>query len=235
VVPTRLLTVTFDAHDPAHLARFWADVLGRQVVDDAGGPLLPGEDGQLGLRFVGSGAEKVGLNRMHLHLTSASPADQQQTVAAALGRGASHLDVGQRPEEGHVVLGDPEGNEFCVIGPGNSFLEGCGFLGELACDGTREVGLFWSDALGWPLVWDQDQETAIQSPYGGTKVAWGGPPVAPRHGRNRQRFELAAADGDQGAEVDRLVSLGATRLEVGEAGAVMLADPDGNEFFVTAR
>ncbi|MBM0236897.1 hypothetical protein JNW88_06555, partial [Micromonospora sp. ATA32] len=31
-------------------------------------------------------------------------------------------------------------------------------------------------------------------------------------------------------EVDRLVSLGATRLEVGEDGAVVLADPDGNEF-----
>jgi hypothetical protein len=105
-------------------------------------------------------------------------------------------------------------------------------LGELACDGTREVGLFWSEALGWPLVWDQDQETAIQSPRGGTKVAWGGPPVAPKEVTNRQRFDLAPAGGDQQAEVDRLVSLGATRLEVGEDGAVVLADPDGNEFCV---
>ena len=40
------------------------------------------------------------------------------------------------------MLADPEGNEFCVIEPGNSFLAGCGFLGELACDGTRQVGLF---------------------------------------------------------------------------------------------
>ena len=38
--------------------------------------------------------------------------------------------------------------------------------------------------------------------------------------------------GDQAGEVDRLVSLGATRLEVGEDGAVVLADPDGNEFGV---
>lgn len=57
------------------------------------------------------------------------------------------------------------GNEFCVIEPGNAFLAGCGFLGEVACDGSREVGLFWSDVLGWPPVWDQDQETAIQSPH----------------------------------------------------------------------
>ena len=233
VMPPPLLTVTFDGHDPARLARFWAGMLGREVVEDAGGALVPGEDTQLSLRFVPSRTEKAGPNRMHPHLTSTSLADQQQTVATALGLGAGHLDVGQLPEEEHVVLADPEGNEFCVIEPGNSFLAGCGFLGELACDGNRAVGLFWSAALGWPLVWDQDQETAIQSPYGGTKVAWGGPPVAPGRGRNRQRFALAPAGGDQRAEVDRLVALGATRLEAGPGGAVALADPDGNEFSVT--
>ncbi|HSK92195.1 MAG TPA: VOC family protein [Euzebyales bacterium] len=230
-----MLTVAFDAHDVVRLARFWAGMLGREVVGEAGGALLPGDDTQLSLRFVPSRVQKVGLNRMHLHLTSASLADQRAMVSMALGLGASHLDVGQRPEEDHVVLADPEGNEFCVIEPGNAFLAGCGPLGELACDGTREVGLFWSEALGWPLVWDQDQETAIQSPRGGTKVAWGGPPVAPKEGRNRQRFDLAPTGGDQRAEVDRLVSLGATWLEVGVDGAVVLADPDGNEFCVNAN
>ena len=229
---SRLLAVTFDAHDPARLAQFWAGVLGREVVEDGGGALLPGEDAQLGLRFVQSDAAKAGPNRMHLHLTSASPAEQQHTVATALGLGARHLDVGQRPEEGHVVLADPGGNEFCVIPAGNAFLAGCGFLGEIACDGTRDVGLFWSEALGWPLVWDQEQQTAIQSPRGGTKVAWGGPPVAPKEMPNRQRFDVAAAGGDQRAEVDRLISLGATLLEVGADGTAALADPDGNEFCV---
>ena len=66
-----------------------------------------------------------------------------------------------------------------MIEPGNSFLAGCGFLGELACDGSRDVGLFWSEALGWRLVWDHDQETAIQSEAGGTKIAWGRPARAP--------------------------------------------------------
>src|ERR1019366_8490936 len=37
-----------------------------------------------------------------------------------LGLDARHIDIGQRPEEGHVVLADPEGNEFCVIEPGTS-------------------------------------------------------------------------------------------------------------------
>ena len=229
-----LLAICLEAGQPQRLARFWAGLLGREiVVEDGGGALLPGSDTQVGLRFIPGRAEKVGANRIHLHLTSTSLADQQQTVATALSLGAGHLDVGQRPDEGHIVLADPEGNEFCVIEPGNSFLAGCGQLGEAACDGTRAVGLFWSAALDWPLVWDQDQETAIQSPSGGTKIAWGGPPLAPRHGSNRQRFDLTPpAHGDQRSEIDRLVSLGATRLAVEADGSVVLADPDGNEFCV---
>ena len=230
---SRLLALTIDAHDPARLASFWAGVLGRVVVGDLRGALVPGSDTQVGLRFMLSGAERVGLNRVHLHLTSSSSTSQQDIVAAALELGAAHIDVGQLPEEGHVVLADPEGNEFCVIEPGNSFLAGCGFLGELACDGTRQVGLFWAEALDWPLVWDEDQETAVQSPHGGTKVAWGGPPVGPKHGRNRQRFDLALADGDLAAEIDRLVALGATQLGSAADGAIELVDPDGNEFCLT--
>ncbi|MFF5174166.1 VOC family protein [Micromonospora sp. NPDC000089] len=235
----RLLTVTFDAYDPGGLARFWGDLLGRDVRTDGDAALLPGGPTQVGLRFAPSPggahpspAERVRHRHIHLHLTSDSPDGQQQAVATARQLGATPLDVGQRPEEGHVVLADPEGNAFCVIEPGNSFLAGCGPLGELACDGTRAVGVFWSAALGWPLVWDQDGETAIQSPAGGTKVAWGGPPLNPKAGRNRQRFDLAPADGDQRAEVERLIGLGATRVEVAPDGAVVLADPDGNEFRV---
>ncbi|WP_030442689.1 VOC family protein [Actinoplanes subtropicus] len=231
------LTIAYDAHDPARLARFWATLLDRQPTDDPLPPgqtlpstLLPGADGQLGLRFTPSSTAKRGANRMHLHLTSTSDADQQRTVAKALGLGATHLDVGQRPEEGHIVLADPEGNEFCVIEPGNSFLAGCGYLGELACDGAREVGLFWSAALGWPLVWDQGEETAIQSPQGGTKVAWGGPPDAPVQAPHRQRFDLTAPGGDQQAEVGRLTGLGATWLRAAADGSAVLIDPGGNEF-----
>ena len=232
-MPCRLLALTLDARDPDRLAGFWAGVLGRVLVDGPRGPLLPGSDTQVGLRFTPGGAGEVGLNRVHLHLTSSSPAGQQDTVAAALELGAHHLDVGQLPEEGHVVLADPEGNEFCVIESGNSFLAGCGFLGEVACEGTRQVGLFWAEALGWPLVWDQDGETAVQSPHGGTKVAWGGPPLAPKHGRNRQRLDLTPVGGDLAAEVERLVALGAERLGHAGDGTVELADPDGNEFCLT--
>ncbi len=234
---SNLFAVCFDANEPLRLAHFWAGVLGREMTDDPheGIALLPSDDTGFQLRFLPTQEQKTGPNRMHFHLTSTSLEDQQQTVAKSLGLGGRHIDVGQRPEEGHVVLADPEGNEFCVIEPGNSFLADCGFLGELACDGSQEVGYFWSEALGWPLVWDQDQETAIQSPRGGSKIAWGGPPVAPKTGKNRLHFDLAPpVDGDQQAEVDRLVSLGARRIDIGqgEVSWVVMADPDGNEFCV---
>ena len=230
-MPLRLVAVSFDALDPVGVAEFWAGMLGREVVGEVSGALLPGDDTQLGLRFVAVGAEKSGQNRLHLHLTSSTLEDQRHTVEKALGLGGRHLDVGQLPDEDHVVLADPGGNEFCVIGPGNNFLAGCGLLGEVACDGTRVVGMFWRDALGWPLVWDRDEETAVQSPHGGTKVSWGGPPVAPKRGRNRQRLDLAA--GDLAAEVARLVALGATELGDRDGGIVELADPDGNELSVS--
>jgi len=133
------------------------------------------------------------------------------------------------------VLADPEGNELCVIEAGNAFLADTAFLGELACDGTREVGRFWSRALDWPLVWDQDEETAIQSPRGGAKIAWGGPPVRPRSGRNVMHFHVGPpTPEEEDAEVERLVSLGASRLDGsrGDACGVPLSDPDGNEFCV---
>ncbi|MCA1722522.1 MAG: VOC family protein, partial [Actinobacteria bacterium] len=194
------------------------------------GLLLPGQDAQVALRFVA--AQDVGPSRLHLHLTSSSLEDQQAVVARAQSIGGSHLDVGQLPEEGHVVLADPEGNAFCVIEPGNGFLSGCGFLAEVACDGARQVGVFWSQVLGWPLVWDQDQETAIQSPDGGTKIGWSGTPTARTAARSRERFEVAAAGGDLAVEVERLSALGAVCLGAPAAGAVLLTDPDGNEFAV---
>jgi predicted enzyme related to lactoylglutathione lyase len=232
-----LFALCFDANDPQRLADFWAGVLGWDLTadyHDGGVALLPSDDTGFRLRFVPTQAKKTLRNRIHFDLTSTSLEDQQQTVARSLGLGARHIDVGQLPEEAHVVLADPEGNEFCVIEPGNTFLADCGFIGALSCDGSQEVGYFWSEALGWPLVWDQDQETAIRSPHGGPKITWGGPPLMPNTG-NRLHFDLAPpAQGDQQSEVERLVSLGATRIAIGqrEVDGVVLTDPDDNEFWV---
>jgi predicted enzyme related to lactoylglutathione lyase len=235
---SRLIALCIDANDPLGLARFWSGVLGWEVTDDVEEgvvTLMPDDDTGFQIDIAQTQEQKSGQNQMHLDLTSTSLDDQQEIVARALGLGARHIDIGQLPEEGQVVLADPEGNEFCVIEPGNSFLADTGFIGAINCDGSQEVGYFWSEVLGWPLVWDQDQETAIQSPLGGTKISWGGPPVNPKRGKNRLHLDIAPpADGDQQAEVDRLVSLGATHVDIGqgEVSWVVMADPDGNEFDV---
>ncbi|MEV1113201.1 VOC family protein [Micromonospora sp. NPDC049751] len=232
---SHLFAISFDALEPLPLARFWSGILGWEIVDDPreGVGLVPTDDTGFRLRFAPTEQPKVVQNLMHFDLTSTSQHDQDLTVSRAIELGGRYLDIGQGPDADHVVLADPEGNEFDVIPPGNNFLAGCGFVGALACDGTPEVGYFWAEALGWPLVWDQDQETAIQSPRGGTKITWGGPPYMSRAGEGRVRLDLAPpVDGDQQAEVDRLLALGASRIGTDQAGRVVLADPDGNEFSV---
>lgn len=236
----QLFALCFDANAPLSLARFWTGVLGWQLTDDPhdGVAILPNDDTGFRIRFLPTQEKKTSPNQMHFDLTSTSVQDQQQTIATALELGARHIDVGQLPDEGHVVLADPDGNEFCVIEPGNNFLADCGFIGALASDGSQQVGYFWSKALDWPLVWDQDEETAIRSPHGGPKITWGGPPVGPKIAKNRLHFDLASpVDGDLNAEVDRLVSLGATRIDTGHSvdGRVSMADPDGNEFCVLGQ
>jgi len=233
---SQLFALCFDANDSRRLADFWSGVLGWEMAGGADGiALLPSDDTGFRIRFLPTQAWKTGPNQMHFDLTSTSLEDQQQTVERALSLGGRHIDVGQLPEEGHVVLADPEGNEFCVVGPGNNFLADTGVIGALSSDGTQRVGYFWSEALGWPLVWDQDEETAIQSPRGGSKIAWGGPPVAPKLGKNRLHLDVhPPVGGDQQTEVARLEALGAKRLDIGQGDVswVVMADPDGNAFCV---
>jgi predicted enzyme related to lactoylglutathione lyase len=235
----RLVALCFDANDPLRLARFWADALHWDIDDETHDEigLVPTDDTRFRILFVPVPEKKAGgQNRVHLDLTSTSVDDQTESVGRLVELGARHIDIGQGPDVTHVVLADPEGNEFCIIEPGNSFLAGCGRLGAINCDGTREVGYFWSRALGWPLVWDQNEETAIRSPdSNGPLITWSGPPLMPKLGKNRLHLDIAPLDNvDQRSEVDRLVALGATRIDIGQGDVdwVVMADPDGNEFCV---
>lgn len=240
--------MTYDALDPGLVAGFWAELLGREVVAEPGAAdpavlRLPGAPTQVDLRVVPSDTPRVGRDRIHLHLTSETDDDQQRLVDRVIALGGRRLDVGQLPDERHVVLADPEGNELCVIEAGNAYLAGTGRLGELAGDGTRELGLFWAAVTGWPLVWEEGEETAIQHLDGGTKVAWGGVPLGARHGRARQRLHLDVDAGDLPTTRVRLVRLGARLVQDRDAedrGAqdedamLELLDPDGNEITVAA-
>jgi len=224
-----LAELEVDALFPRALAEFWSRLLGRDV-NPADASLSGGPDPDFTVRFVLTDTPKSVLHRMHFDLTSSSAEDQQRTMNLALELGARHFDVGQRGDEGHVVLADPEDNEFCLIEAGNKFLTDTARIGALAGEGLREVGYFWSRALNWPLVWDQGGETAIQSPRGGTKITWGGPPVAAKQGRNRLRWVIEAG-GSLDTEVDRLLEFGAAVVNK-DAERVELADPDGNEFIL---
>ena len=232
-----LVALCFGANEPARLARFWAEALGWEIDLDRDDEvaLVPTDGTRFEIVFLRVPEEKTGKNPIHLDLTTSSLDDQRRSVERLLAVGGRHVDVGQTPEDGHVVLADPEGNEFCLIEPTNSFLAGCDRLGSITCDGSPEVGYFWSEALGWPLVWDQDEETAIRAPdLTGPFITWG-PPVPTRHTKNRLHLDVApAAGGDQRAEVARLVDLGARPIDIGQGDVpwVVMADPDGNEFCV---
>lgn len=214
-----LVALRWLALDPLAQARFWAAVL--ELPAEGETVAVPG----FSLRFVATDRPKTVQARIHLDLTSRSDEDQRARVAAVLRLGGHHVDIGQDPAEDHVVLADPEGNELCVIPAGNRFLAGTGRIGAVNCDGTHDLGVFWSRVLGWPLVWDEGEETAIQSPSGGSKFTWSGPPLMARETPRRTTFQLGAAEPDDRV---RLVELGATDL-----GGGRFLDPDGNEFLVT--
>ncbi|MFG2308693.1 VOC family protein [Streptomyces sp. NPDC048566] len=107
--------VVVDAADPAALGRWWADALGWTVVDDSSEEfeIRPEPDRLPGLLFVRGTEDKTGKNRLHLDFR---PEDRDAEVARLLARGARHTDIGQG-EQPWIVLADPEGNEFCVLGP----------------------------------------------------------------------------------------------------------------------
>src|SRR5882757_2917446 len=150
---SRLVALCLDANEPQPLARFWAEALHWEVDEETHGEigLVPTDDTRFRIVFEPVPDKKTGQNRNHLDLTTTSIDDQNETVARLLELGARRIDIGQGPDESHVVLADPEGNEFCIIEPTNNFLADCGRLGAINCDGSREVGYFWSAALGWPL------------------------------------------------------------------------------------
>lgn len=109
-----------DAADPIALGRWWADALGWVIVDedldDPDGPFLeirPAADQLPGLLFGASSDVKTTKNRLHLDFR---PDDRDAEVARFLALGATRADVGQAGDESWVVLADPEGNEFCILG-----------------------------------------------------------------------------------------------------------------------
>jgi hypothetical protein len=235
---TRLATLCFDANDPLRLARFWAAALSWDIDDETEDEvgLVPTDDTPFPILFLPVPEPKVGKNRIHLDLVSESPDHHTEMVDRLLSHGASRIDIGQG-EGDWTVLADPEGNEFCVV-PRGEFLATTGLLGSIVFEPAEypAVGRFWSEATGWPVVYDQDGDLAIRHPSGRGPFLTFGPPIPePKAAKNRLHLDLAPPpDGDQAAEVERLTKLGARPVDVGqgEVSWVVMADPEGNEFCV---
>jgi hypothetical protein len=106
--------VVVDAHDPGSLGLWWRDALGWVVVNDdpAEFEIRPTADRLPGLLFASVSDPKTTKNRLHLDFR---PDDQGAEVRRLLALGAERADVGQG-EQAWIVLVDPEGNEFCVLG-----------------------------------------------------------------------------------------------------------------------
>ena len=102
------------------------------------------------------------------------------------------------------------------------------------CIDAQRVGAFWAELLGMSL----------QSEPGGDEVAFWldfGPEGrdllflnVPEAKTVKNRLHLDLRPGDQQAEVERALSLGATHVDIGQGQQtwVVLADPEGNEFCI---
>jgi len=234
---TRLVTLCFDANDPLRLARFWAATLHWDIYDESDEEitLVPTDGTRFLIVFLPVPEAKKGKNRIHLDLVSESPEHQSEMVDRLNALGARRVDIGQG-DVSWVVLADPEGNEFCVVLRGD-FLATTDLIGAIVFEPADPiVGRFWSEATGWPIVYDQDGDTAIRDPGGrGPFVTFGPPTGEAKTEKNRLHLDIAPpTDGDQAAEVERLIAHGARRVDIGQGDVswVVLADPEGNEFCV---
>lgn len=113
------------------------------------------------------------------------------------------------------------------------------------CADPRELARFWCAVLGYEVQDEEEGLVAIGSPTvpEGKLRAGPVPPILtfvrvpePKAGKNRLHLDVNPTDRDQADEVRRLLALGARHADVGQgdAGWVVLADPEGNEFCVLA-
>jgi hypothetical protein len=120
---------------------------------------------------------------------------------------------------------------------------------ELAIDCSDPHGLarFWCAVLGYEVQDDSDDVVTIGSPAVPEGKLRPGP-VPPtltfaqvpegKTIKNRLHLDLRADGVTTAAELDRLLALGARRVDVGQGpdvSWVVLADPEGNEFCLLSR
>jgi hypothetical protein len=94
------------------------------------------------------------------------------------------------------------------------------------------LGRWWAEALGWVVVNDDPDDFEIRPQADRLPGIIFEPVDDAKQVKNR--IHLDFRPDDQDAEVDRLIALGASRVDIGQGDVswVVLADPEGNEFCV---
>ncbi len=115
---------TLAAHDAGAIWELWAVATGwKASVDEHGDVALAPPDGGIPLEIITRPTMPVdhAKNRIHLDVRPSAHEDQAEVVARLVALGARPVDVGQHdgPPVSWVVLADPEGNELCVLAPGD--------------------------------------------------------------------------------------------------------------------
>jgi hypothetical protein len=101
-----------------------------------------------------------------------------------------------------------------------------------------KIASFWEEALGWRRTWDEADQICLEPPAGSPEDGLVPDLLflrVPEGKTVKNRLHLDLRPKDQAAEVSRLESLGARRVDVGQGADVswvVLADPDGSEFCV---
>ncbi len=115
---------------------------------------------------------------------------------------------------------------------------------HLTIDSTdpSSIASFWAAALGWEVTEDDPDGAVVESVPTGFSMPRVGeipleflPVAEPKVTKNRIHLDLVSTSLDhQAALVDKVLSLGATHLDIGQGDVpwVVLADPEGNEFCV---
>jgi predicted enzyme related to lactoylglutathione lyase len=94
---------------------------------------------------------------------------------------------------------------------------------------------FWTQALGWKVLSEREDEIVIGTDQNAPVGICFMPVTDPKTVKNRVHLDLTSSAADRNQEIDRLLALGARRVDIGQTGAeswTVLADPEGNEFCV---
>ena len=94
---------------------------------------------------------------------------------------------------------------------------------------------FWAEVLGWRILSEREREIVIGTDETAPIGICFMPVEDEKTGKNRLHLDLNPDPHDRDGEIERIIGLGATRVDVGQTGAeswTVLADPEGNEFCV---